>query len=139
MPEIQIKTLGRKIDVAVEYKDFEAVVKAAEVLQEILNAGIERGSATVSPAENLAIAGLNVANQLLEQRQAVYEAEKKIQRLQEKAAKPAETVEIPVLEPEAYEALEKFARITESLADRLDEALQTERKPESACGSGHTS
>ena len=110
--------------VAVDILELEAAAAAAEVLQaaldEVDNDQLSKGSAV----NELLLAGIKVADQLVDLTKQLKAAKREIHSLKSGNGQAAAEMHPP--DAELLQSLERFARRTESLADRLEELLTEE-------------
>ncbi len=112
---------------AVDNLEVEAASRAAEVLQaaldEVKNAQNSQGSAT----NELLLAGLKVADQLVEAAKRPGAVNSEAGNIKEGSGDSAARDNNKRADPQLLESLENFARMTENLADRLEEMLTSEK------------
>ena len=123
MPEVRITVHGRGYQVAVDEQEMNSAQAAAELMQSELDGLQTTPGAQVSSSNDLVIAGMKIADQLLDLKAKLRTAKDEATRLKAEVERKPPVVEVPVADQEVTQSLEEFARRSEALADRLDELL----------------
>ena len=122
MPEIAIKGGRKTYYIGVSEEEAQGARAAAEILTKALEQS-SQGHDDQGPVFHFMIAGMLVADQVVELKRNLADLQKQIDGLVTLASRPPERIEVPVEDLAVAKKAQAVAERAEELATRLDELL----------------